>query len=401
MRYSFPTTSLAITCAVLLFASAIVTIMPAAFAAGTGAFEGAQITKIADLDAVNKGVGAGNATAPFIDSIDWYGGGNSTDESFFIFRYCTEPENCVIGTATPDGGLIQSAFNPPAGYANLSGAKVSPAGNALLFKAMHQSGREDLFTYFKGSTVMYQLTNGTAIGTYSWLADGNVTYSEPRAELTCLDGAACKNQQFSYSTKIWAIRPTGEKLRTIYESPNTSIADYAVSPDGKKVAYVDFMGEPFDPKKLWRLSVFYSGSIKVLESNRDGDGYYSPSWTPDGSAILYGSVSQKPFAARGNSTLGASGWLGLVGADGEERGRMILGGNTEGRGAVPFGAAITHDGSRIIFAVNQDVEGDGIDGAGIYSMALAHPIPEFPFAAAIAAVPVAAAIAWFRLRWNR
>lgn len=204
----------------LLGAALLLSTLPAfnqAFADGSGVFEGAVITKIAGLDAIGSALGSGNATQPFVDSIDWHGM-NDTD-SFFVFRYCDDPTNCVIGSATPDGKFIEMAFDPPGQYSSLTGARISSGGDALLFKATRGEESEELYILLKGANSLVQLTNGTQVPAYSWMEDARVAYSELKAEVSCeggISGGQCNDPQYNADSRIWVSRPTGENVRTLY-----------------------------------------------------------------------------------------------------------------------------------------------------------------------------------------
>ena len=137
---------------------------------------------------------------------------------------------------------------------------------------------------------------------------------------------------------------------------------------------------------------FESGGAKVIASNRSNEGYFFVRWAPSGEAIMYMTLDQTNPSA-------PSGRLNLVKPDGTELGRMALAANSTSLGALTFGPAISDDGSKVIFAVNQDLHEGGIDGPGIYSMQLAHPIPEFPLTALLEALPVAAIVAVMRMRF--
>lgn len=369
---------------------------PAYAGEGTGAFEGYTITKLASLDTVHRSIfGNNTADKPFIDSLDWHG--TTEEDSFFAFRYCPDPQSCVIATATPDTKVIRTAFDPPNQYVSLSGAKVSPEGNALLFKSRLQDQSDQLFVWIKGTSALVQLTNGTQVQAYSWTNSSRVAYSETETHLTCAGGAEeCVNPQYDYNSKIWIARPTGEKVRTLYQD-HSFIIDFALSPDEKKIAYTSFTGNPSDPRKEQRLSVFDSetGASKVLLSNRDDDTYYLPKWTPSGHAILYAGLTTDSIQGRSGEKVTPTGALEILGMDGNA-GRVALAGNSTG--AVPFGFTVSKDGQYVFFAVNQDIAGDGIDGPGIYRMQLAHPVPEFPLAGLVAVVSMGAAVAAARMR---
>lgn len=89
----------------ILVAFLVMPVLAASADSGTGAFEGYTMTKLDSMDSIHLSIaGNVNATKPFIDTIDWYG--KNDTESFFIFRYCPDPQNCVIGSATPDGKAI-------------------------------------------------------------------------------------------------------------------------------------------------------------------------------------------------------------------------------------------------------------------------------------------------------
>lgn len=158
---------------------------------GTGAFEGYTITKLASLDTVHRSIfGNNTADKPFIDSLDWHG--TTEEDSFFAFRYCPDPQSCVIATATPDTKVIRTAFDPPNQYVSLSGAKVSPEGNALLFKSRLQDQSDQLFVWIKGTSALVQLTNGTQVQAYSWTNSSRVAYSETETHLTCAGGGGMR-----------------------------------------------------------------------------------------------------------------------------------------------------------------------------------------------------------------
>ena len=94
---------------------------------GTGAFEGYTMTKLDSMDSIHLSLtGNVNATRPFIDTIDWYG--KNDTESFFIFRYCPDPQNCVIGSATPDGKAIAKAFDRQATLPRFQEPRYPPKG---------------------------------------------------------------------------------------------------------------------------------------------------------------------------------------------------------------------------------------------------------------------------------
>ena len=112
---------------------------------------------------------------------------NDTD-SFFVFRYCDDPTNCVIGSATPDGKFIEMAFDPPGQYSSLTGARISSGGDALLFKATRGEESEELYILLKGANSLVQLTNGTQVPAYSWMEDARVAYSGLKAEVWCEGG---------------------------------------------------------------------------------------------------------------------------------------------------------------------------------------------------------------------
>jgi hypothetical protein len=365
---------------------------PAYAGEGTGAFEGYTITKLASLDTVHRSL-LGNNTAdkPFIDSLDWHG--TTEEDSFFVFRYCPDPQSCVIATASPDGRVIQTAFDPPNQYTSLSGAKVSPAGNALLFLAGQEGQSRQLFVWIKGSSALVPLTNGTQVQAYSWTNASRVAYAESEIEIVCEGGVEqCNNPRFNHDSKIWVARPTGEKVRTLYQD-HSFIVDFALSPDEKKIAYTSFTGNPSDPGKEIRMSVFDSevGSSKVMLSNRGDDTYYMPRWTPGGDAVLYAALTGDSMQGRSGEKVAPTGVLEIMNvASGNNAGRVALAGSSTG--AVPFGFTVSRDGQYVFFAVNQDVSGDGIDGPGIYRMQLAHPVPEFPLAGLVAAVSIGAGV---------
>lgn len=396
VKFSFHRVGLALV-GLLLASACLPGLVPAAHAGqGTGAFEGYTITKLASLDTVHRSLfGNNTADKPFIDSLDWHG--TADEDSFFVFRYCPDPQSCVIATASPDGKVIQTAFDPPNQYVSLSGAKVSPEGNALLFKARLQDQSDQLFVWIKGTSALVQLTNGTQVQAYSWTNASRVAYVESSSQLTCDGGAEqCSNPRYDYNSRIWVARPTGEKVRTFYQE-HSFIIDFALSPDEKKLAYTSFTGNPADPRKELRLSVFdpQTGASKVMLSNRNDDTYYTPKWAPSGDALLYAGLTSDSIPGRSGEKVTPTGALEILSMNGDT-GRVAIAGNSTG--AVPFGYTVSKDGQHIYFAVNQDLAGDGIDGPGIYRMQLAHPIPEFPLAGLVAIVSIGTAVAAARMR---
>ena len=78
---------------------------------------------------------------------------------------------------------------------------------------------------------------------------------ELKAKVSCegrISAGPCNDPQYNAEGRIWVSRPTGEKVRTLYQE-NSNIIDFAQSPDGKKLPYVAFEGIPSDVRKVWKL----------------------------------------------------------------------------------------------------------------------------------------------------
>lgn len=83
--------------------------------------------------------------------------------------------------------------------------------------------------------------------------------------------------------QLWRVDPDGAEARTLADEPETGIWDYAVAPDGQRVAYT---------------VVLATGASQLIGINRDGsdrrllldcpDAECSgPSWAPDGQTLVY------------------------------------------------------------------------------------------------------------------
>jgi TolB protein len=175
-------------------------------------------------------------------------------------------------------------------------------------------------------------------------------------------------------TEIWTMAPDGNAQTRVVRSGPNEASEPVWSPDGQRIAYVDWAhAEGGDlVGHLWTVRADGSDARQVT----DGDEWdWLPSWSPDGAWIAITS-REHPAApqpgrisgpeaggAPGAVTSGAGNWsIYLVRPDGSDRRRITTGGESMAPVWSPDGSRIayhgTRDGNLDLFVANADGSGE-------------------------------------------
>ncbi|GAA0880109.1 S9 family peptidase [Algoriphagus jejuensis] len=106
---------------------------------------------------------------------------------------------------------------------------------------------------------------------------------------------AGKDGEFDYKSQVIRLSLSDPSQSQVLNSPSYDLSDFALSPDGKSLAFTKaWEGKP----QIWILPLT-GGEAQVLTSEKNGA--TSPVWSPDGSKILF-SFSTPLWAMEGNPT---------------------------------------------------------------------------------------------------
>ncbi|HET9015018.1 MAG TPA: S9 family peptidase [Thermomicrobiaceae bacterium] len=203
----------------------------------------------------------------------------------------------------------------------------SPDGRRIAYSRAYD-GRIDLYVVDAGGGLPLQLTDQATLqgpdpsqrhaASIAWTPDGSrLVFASSK------DG------------KIWTVPATGGPSRTVDEAPGNHHSP-AVSPDGRRVAFVAERGEQVDV-----VVADLDGRASRVVS--DGDEYVlQPRWSPDGRRLLYGQWPHydMPWDQRE-----------LVVADLESGERRVVAGGT---GVTNADAVWSPDGRAIAFVSDRD-----------------------------------------------
>jgi hypothetical protein len=364
----------------------------------------------------------------WFNGLDWsHGDGRNVGvKNFFIFRFCTGTPLCSIWMSSGADGSnqVRKLVDLPDRFLWIGDPKIAPSDDSILFKAQYNDNsgpngtlktHEDLFKYAFSDKKIVQISDGIPVSAFSWMPNGNIAYIETHANTTCpgvqgrgLSTMPCPGIIYHYNSTIWmADSSDGKQLERLYNGAK-HFGDMAVSPDGRKIALSEVFDSLLPRASIWNLTVFDIGKkdFELLAKGENGT-IEAPRWTPDGQSILY-VTSVNHFVQDRNAGMQSSpaGWLSIVSAHPEEgkggedhkvTSQLIFGNSSSPYTALPFDPAISPDGRSVIFGINYDVLGGGLDGPGIYEIDFAKPIPEYNMPLVIMTVGIAGVVAMLRL----
>jgi len=207
-----------------------------------------------------------------------------------------------------------------------------------------------------GATALTKLTaSGTSVDTPVWSLDGSkIVFESARA----LDGSDALSPNFIFN--IWLINADGSGTTPLTKltAPGTSNEEPVWSPDGSKIAFASFRAlDGIDSsngiKNIWVMNADGSAATpltKLTAANSDSD---QPSWTPDGSKILF--ESERAVDGSNAGTPHGTRNIWVVNADGS--GATPLTKLVSSLGASSSFPKASADGSKIVFASGRALDG--------------------------------------------
>jgi Tol biopolymer transport system component len=156
-----------------------------------------------------------------------------------------------------------------------------------------------------------------------------------------------------YRSDLYIVNTDGSGLRRLTDAPATE-EHPAWSPDGRKIAYAQYVGNGEDPNtaNIWVMDA--DGSHKVRLTKGAVHGVW-PAWSSDGKLIAFGSLSPSGDAVR------------VMNADGsgvKTVGKLSVYGGVGGEPPSSLGLGWTPDG-RILTVKSGEVYAVNVDGSGL------------------------------------
>jgi dipeptidyl aminopeptidase/acylaminoacyl peptidase len=214
-------------------------------------------------------------------------------------------------------------FQLTRGEKSSSNPKWSPDGLWLAFTSGRNDDKSQIFAIRPSGGEAFRLTDTeTGISDYQWSRDGkSIAYTAREPECQRLKDRKDHMGDFFIvrkeyrHTHLWSFyvdeamnEPTQGKQHT--EGKDFSVADFAWSPDGKKIAF----SATIDPDFIhWGTSDIYVFTIEdstlekiVTQPGPDS----SPRWSPDGQKIVFSTYMGREYFFAFNSELAVIPWRG-------------------------------------------------------------------------------------------
>ncbi|MFL6215546.1 MAG: protein kinase domain-containing protein [Blastocatellia bacterium] len=188
----------------------------------------------------------------------------SADGKFIAFSSTRDGNSAIWIKQLSGGDPITSNHDKATDFSPI----WSPDGQQIAFLSNRdeQSGIWVMPTFGGTPTPLKPLSQRSQ-GLVAWSKDGKTIYYEFNQNLYALDVAS------KQSTALTDLASSSYGLR-----------EFSLSPDGERIAYVDWQDQQ---KDIWIMPL-RGGPASRLTNDRDEDG--APIWLPDGKRILYSSV---------------------------------------------------------------------------------------------------------------
>lgn len=166
--------------------------------------------------------------------------------------------------------------------------------------------------------------------------------------------------------EIWVVNPDGTDARNITNTPDALEYDPSWSPDGTKIVYTRFDDEFDFESDIWVMDADGSNQTRLTTST---DPEFQADWSPDGSQLVYAAYTE-------GEVITSQADLFVMNADGSNPTNVTAGQDTD-----EIDPAWSPDGDRIVFAgVRVAPEGGGYweivtmdpDGSNQTPLTVAH-----------------------------
>jgi TolB protein len=243
---------------------------------------------------------------------------------------------CLLALVTMTAGACADGAEPlspsaaPAITTAVGGRPHSAPTRGLIAFSHGVTGDREIYTVAEDGSNLRRITFNTGTDhTPSWSPDGKkLAFISHRGE----------------GVEIYSMNRDGSGIRqlTNLEDKTVGIADLAWSPDGRKIAFSAIPNGP----DYWEVYVMNaSGSGVTRLTNALGDDRH-PSWTPDGSRIVYATRFGEPYGAPG---------IAVMNADGSGSAPMIMCATSCNR------PAYAPDGTRLVYSEGFDLRMRNLD----------------------------------------
>jgi len=275
--------------------------------------------------------------------------------------WVVNPDGTGTAALTKLTSTFASTFNP---VWSADGSKiVFSSGRALDgTNADNTNGTRNVWVVNSDGSGASHLTGITANGTSNdfplWSPDGSkIIFQSARK----LDGS--DNLSANFITNIWVVNSDGSGSATALTkttATGTSNESAAWSPDGSKIAFASFRAldgsdavNTNGTKNIWIMKADGSGITPLTKLTAVGTDSDVPSWTPDGSKVVFISGRALDGSDAVNTFGTANAWLVNADGSGATAVTKLSGSAAEGVGT----PKASPDGSKIVFVSARALDG--------------------------------------------
>jgi len=275
--------------------------------------------------------------------------------------WVVNPDGTGAAALTKLTSMFASSFNP---VWSADGSKIASASGRALdgTDADNTNGTRNVWVVNSDGTGATHLTGLTASGTSTdfplWSPDGSkIIFQSARN----LDGSDSLSANFI--TNIWVVNSDGSGSATALTKTTvkgTSNESEAWSPDGSKIAFSSARAldgsdavNTNGTKNIWLMKADGSGITPLTKLTAVGADSDVPSWTPDGSKVVFQSGRALDGTDAVNTFGTANAWLINADGSGATAVTKLSGSASEGVGTPKS----SPDGSKIVFVSARALDG--------------------------------------------